>query len=93
MKIGMQEFVTMVAEREGISKVAAREQINSVFDVITEIMCNRNEVAIPEFGTFGYTHREARKGRNPQTGEELAIPESDAPRFKAAAALKRDFKA
>ena len=46
------------------------------------------KVTVPGFGTFQLKQRAARKGRNPQTGEELDIPASLSPGFTAAKALK-----
>jgi len=72
--------------------VIQRADMTAVVDGLTEIvqeyLADGQEVTLPGIGKLSVTERAARSGRNPQTGEELEIPASRAPKFKAAKALK-----
>ncbi|HKM38950.1 MAG TPA: HU family DNA-binding protein [bacterium] len=83
------ELVGAVAEKAGLTKKDADRVVNSLFEVITETLASGEKVQIIGFGTFEVRHRAARKGRNPQTGEEIDIAASRLPAFKAGKALRR----
>ena len=70
------------------SKAAANRVISSVFDIIAESLEKHESVQIVGFGTFLTDERAERIGRNPQTGEELVIPATVVPKFKAGKTLK-----
>ncbi len=82
------ELVEAVHARLGGTKKAAEEAVNVFVDVVTEELGKGNRVQLVGFGTFEVRNRAARKGRNPQTGEEMRIPASKAPVFKAGKNLK-----
>ena len=82
------EIAGRVADRIGQSRSAAGNPVDAVFDAVGEALANGEEVRIAGFGTFGTRKRPARTGRNPQTGESLSIPASNAPAFKPGKALK-----
>jgi DNA-binding protein HU-beta len=82
------ELIAAVAEKAGLSKSDATTAIEGVFDVITGALKDGDEVRIVGFGTFVVSERKAGKGRNPQTGEEIDIPASKAPKFRAGKQLK-----
>lgn len=82
------ELVASVAEKAGITKKDAEKVINAVFSSIEEALANEDKVQIIGFGTFEVKTREERKGRNPQTGDEITIPASKSPVFKAGKGLK-----
>ena len=65
-----------------------RTAINAVFGAIEGALAKGDSVQLIGFGTFGVKERSAREGRNPRTGEVVAIPASKAPYFKAGKALK-----
>ncbi|PII40392.1 DNA-binding protein, partial [Bacillus velezensis] len=67
--------------------------VEAVFNVIIEALTKGESIKIPGVGTFEVRERAARKGRNPQSGEEIDIPATKAPAFKAAKALKDAVKA
>ncbi|MEC1612627.1 HU-related DNA-binding protein HupN [Bacillus mojavensis] len=87
------ELIAKVAEKQGVSKKEGAPSVEKVFDTISEALKSGEKVSIPGFGTFEVRERAARKGRNPQTGEEIDIPATKAPAFKAAKALKDAVKA
>ena len=62
--------------------------VDGLTEIVQEHLAQGQEVTLPGIGKLSVTERAARSGRNPQTGEELEIPASRAPKFKAAKALK-----
>jgi len=70
------------------TKKEAQEAVDCVFSSITKAMKTGDTVTLIGFGTFKVVDRKARKGRNPQTGEEIDIKASKAPKFTAGKALK-----
>ena len=70
------------------TKKEAQEAVDCVFSSITKAMKAGDTVTLVGFGTFKVVERKARKGRNPQTGEEIDIQASKAPKFTAGKALK-----
>ncbi len=82
------DLVASVAEHTGLSKMDATKAVDAVFDCITRSLKKGNEVRLVGFGTFNVRKRAASKGRNPRTGEELKIPASKQPKFKAGKGLK-----
>ena len=59
-----------------------------LYGTVEETLVKRDKVQLVGFGTFEVRERSARKGRNPQTGEEIDIPAARVPAFKAGKALK-----
>lgn len=85
------ELFEKVASRNDIDVVLAKKVCQSIFDIISEEMSIGNKVRISKFGTFEPKTREARRGFNPRTKEELKIPAKQYPSFKASATLKNIF--
>ena len=82
------DLVEAVSERTGLAKSDAARAVEAVLGAITETLQKGDQVALTGFGTFAAKTRAARTGRNPRTGEAIAIPASRAPTFKAGKALK-----
>ena len=82
------ELVAAVANKTGLTQKDSGAAIAAVFDVISETLVSGEKVQLVGFGSFEVKHREARKGRNPKTKEEIHIPASKSPAFKAGRALK-----
>lgn len=74
------------------TKKDAQAAVDCVLSSITQALGKGDSVAVAGFGTFKVADRKARKGRNPQTGEEISIAASKAPKFVAAKALKEAVK-
>ncbi|MBN1105583.1 MAG: HU family DNA-binding protein [Deltaproteobacteria bacterium] len=70
------------------SKKEAQAAVDCVFSAITTALKKKNAVTLVGFGTFKVDKRKARKGRNPQTGEEIKIKAKNVPKFIAGKALK-----
>ena len=81
-----------VAARLRLRKAEAEAVVDTVFEAIGESLAREEAVRIAGFGTFATRSREARTGRNPGTGEAVAIPASKAPAFRAARALRDRVK-
>ena len=82
------DLVAAVAEKAGISKKDSEKAVNAAFDAITEALVAGDKVQLVGFGAFETKERSARIGRNPKTKEEIQIPASRVPAFKAGKALK-----
>ena len=70
------------------TKKEAQEAVDCVFSSITKALKTGDTVSLVGFGTFKVVARKARKGRNPQTGEEIDIKASKAPKFTPGKSLK-----
>ena len=82
------ELVANVAEKAVLTKKDAEKAVNALFSSIEEALVKKDKVQMIGFGTFEVKARAARTGRNPQTGDEIKIPASKNPVFKAGKALK-----
>jgi DNA-binding protein HU-beta len=83
-----EELIQAISKKTGISKTAAGECFNVVFDEITKALSQGEEVSLPGFGKFGVSFRKERMGINPQTKEKITIQARKTPRFKAGKILK-----
>jgi DNA-binding protein HU-beta len=82
------ELIEKTAAKAGLTKKNAETAINTMLEVITEALADREKVQLPGFGTFETRERAERTGRNPATGEEITIPATTIPAFKAGKNLK-----
>ena len=82
------DLIAAIAAKTGDTKKVAEASVNAFVDVVTEALTKGDKVQLVGFGSFEVRKRAARKGRNPQTKEEIKIPASKAPVFKAGKALK-----
>jgi nucleoid DNA-binding protein len=74
------------------TKKDAQAAVDCVLSTITEALAKNDTVTLVGFGTFKSVKREARKGRNPQTGEEIDIAARNVPKFVPGKALKESLK-
>lgn len=82
------ELIATVAEAADLSKADATKAVDAVFSGVTSALSKGDEVRLVGFGTFSVAHRAASQGRNPRTGEPIAIAASKQPKFKAGKQLK-----
>ena len=82
------ELIAAVAEKTGLSKKDTEAVVSASIEVITETLAQGEKVQLVGFGSFETKARAARIGRNPRTKEEIKIPASKLPVFKAGKALK-----
>jgi len=82
------DLIESVASKLDLPKGQAERAINTVFEDIVSALKNGDKVNISGFGTFAVSSRKARTGRNPKTGESIAIAASKSAKFKAGKSLK-----
>ncbi len=81
-------MIDLISSRADISKSTAGDALEAVLDGITSSLASGNNVTLVGFGTYSVSHRKAREGRNPRTGETIQIKASNLAKFKAGKALK-----
>lgn len=82
------DLISAVAENVDLKKKDVERVVNSVFSTIEAALAKGDKVQLVGFGTFLVRRRPARVGRNPQTGEDINIPETTVPVFKPGKSLK-----
>ena len=82
------ELIAEVDVKAGLSKKDSEKAVNAAFDTITASLQGGEKVQLVGFGVFDVKERGTRMGRNPKTKEEIEIPASRVPQFKAGKALK-----
>ena len=82
------ELIAAVAEKTGLSKKDSEKAVNAAIDSIVDTLVAGEKVSIVGFGAFDVKERGVRVGRNPKTREEIEIPATKVPFFKAGKALK-----
>jgi DNA-binding protein HU-beta len=82
------ELAEKVADSAELTGSQAREALDAVISAVADELAAGGEVALAGFGKFSVSHRAARQGRNPATGETINIAASKAAKFSAASALK-----
>lgn len=87
------DLVSYVAKRIQTDHATAQGMVEAVLAGIEDALVRKDEVRLARFGSFFVVAREARTGRNPQTGQPMEIAASDAVRFKASKALKDNVNA
>ena len=82
------ELIAAIAEKSELTKKDAEKALKAFTDVVADELKKGEKIQLVGFGTFEVSHRAAREGRNPQTGETMQIKASKTPKFKAGKALK-----
>lgn len=82
------ELIDAIAAEADIPKATARLALDAVVSTVTTQLAAGNDVTLVGFGTFAVKTRNARTGRNPQTGAKMEIKASKLPSFKAGKSLK-----
>ena len=86
------ELIEIIANKAEMTKKDAHKIVDAFLEAITTSLRDDEEVALTGFGTFKVSHRAARKGKNPKTGEVLEIAASKVPTFKSGKSLKEAIK-
>jgi DNA-binding protein HU-beta len=86
--VNKNELVEWVASSVDLKKGEAEAAVDAVFDGVAAALKKGDEVRIAGFGTFAVAARAASEGRNPRTGEKIAIAASKQPKFRAGKSLK-----
>ena len=82
------ELIGQVAAKTGMTKKDVEKVVSAFFATVEGSLKEGDKVQLVGFGTFEVRERKSRKGRNPQTGEEINIPAARVPAFKAGKVLK-----
>ena len=82
------QLIAEIAEKAELSKVQAKAALEQILASVTDSLKDGEPVQLIGFGTFKVSHRAARTGRNPQTGNEIQIAAANVPTFVAGKALK-----
>ena len=87
-----QKFIETLSTETGYSQKEVRKFIDTFTGIVTRTVKTGEKVAVTGFGTFDLGKRASRRGRNPQTGEIIHIPEMKMPRFRAGKGLKESVR-
>lgn len=82
------DLVNSIASKSGLNKKNSEAALNAFISSVEEALKSNEKVVLVGFGTFEVRRRAERKGRNPQSKQEITIPASNAPVFKAGKGLK-----
>ncbi|MBW1730214.1 MAG: HU family DNA-binding protein [Deltaproteobacteria bacterium] len=82
------ELINEIAKASNLTKADAERSLNAFINVAKKTLKKEGKLALAGFGSFVVVKRKARKGRNPQTGEEIKIKASKTVRFRPGKALK-----
>lgn len=83
------DLISSISEKTGLTKTKSNEVIDAFLSSVTESLSSGEKVTLVGFGTFTTSQRDARKGRNPKTGEVIDIPSKTVARFKAGSDLTK----
>ena len=86
------ELVKAVSTQAELTQKDAAKVVDALLETISNTLAKEEKIQLIGFGTFEVRERSARKGRNPQTGEEIDIAASKAPAFKPGKELKEAVK-
>jgi DNA-binding protein HU-beta len=87
--VNKEELARGIAERSGLGAGEAKRALEATLEEISQQLGAGNEVRLTGFGKFWVSHRPARKGRNPQTGEQIEIQARAVPKLSPGAGLKQ----
>lgn len=82
------ELIDAIASGAGLSKADAKKALDAMVDATGKALKKGDRISLVGFGSFSVSKREARTGRNPQTGKEIKIAAKNVVRFKAGAELQ-----
>jgi len=82
------ELISIIAERAGVTKVAAGQVVDALAETITEELKGQGEFTLPGIGKLTLQSRPERPGRNPSTGETVTLAASSTVKFKQSSTLK-----
>ncbi|TYB32735.1 MAG: HU family DNA-binding protein [Flexistipes sinusarabici] len=86
------ELIEKMADKAGLKKTEAEKALKAFEESVVDALKNDDKVTLVGFGTFAVSERKSRKGRNPQTGEEINIPAKKAPKFVPGKLFKDSVK-
>jgi DNA-binding protein HU-beta len=81
------ELIDAIASGSGLSKADAKKALDAFVEATSAALKSGDKISLVGFGSFSVSKREARTGRNPQTGKEIKIAAKNVVRFKAGSDL------
>ena len=85
------DLVNSISQKTGLTKTKTNEVIDAFVESVTESLKDGDKVTLVNFGTFNTSKRDARKGRNPKTGETIEIPAKRVARFTVGTGLSKNI--
>jgi DNA-binding protein HU-beta len=82
------ELIRALSDKTGLTKADTEKTLNAFVETVMDTLADGQDVALVGFGTFKRSHRSARQGRNPATGEAINIEAADTPKFVPGATFK-----
>ena len=86
------DLIAKIAEKSELTKADAERALNACLASIEDILVNEGKLTLTGFGSFVVEKRKERKGRNPQTGQEITIPAANVVKFRPGKLLKEAVK-
>ena len=86
------DLINAIAEKADVKKETAKKTLEAFLSTTKEALSKGDRISLVGFGTFSISKRNARVGRNPQTGKEINIPAKKVVKFKAGADLSNSVK-
>ncbi|MEE9415140.1 MAG: HU family DNA-binding protein [Acidimicrobiales bacterium] len=86
------ELVAEIAQQAEVTQAQAGACVDAFFNIVASQVGSGGDVSVPGYIKFSQTHRKARKGRNPRTGEEIQVPATMAVKIQAGSKLKAAAK-
>ncbi len=86
------ELVTYISKEAGLTKANAEKALDAFINAVMDALAKGDKVTLVGFGTFYVAERAERRGRNPQTKEEIIIPACKVPKFKPGKLLREKVK-
>jgi len=90
--VNKKELIEKMAGNAGLTKTDAEKALKAFEESVVDALKKNDKVTLVGFGTFSVSERKARKGRNPQTGEEISIPAKKSPKFTPGKLFKDSVK-
>ncbi len=84
-------LIDILSEKSSITRVKAEAVVNTIFDTMVSALMKDNRIEIRGFGSFVNRKYDSYKGRNPRTGEVIAVGEKKLPFFKVGKELKEEI--
>ena len=86
------DLVNKIAAKAGLTKVAGEKALNAFLASVSDVLLEKGRLSLTGFGVFAVETREARKGRNPRTGDVITIPAGKVVKFRPGKKLKESVK-
>ncbi len=93
MALTKDKIIASVCEKIGFSKSQSRDVIEQLLEIMKKALASEENILISGFGKFVVKRKRARRGRNPQTNQDLQLKARRVVTFKSSDVLRKDFNA